>query len=130
MRGLMIVEEPLSKILTGTKTWEIRGSRTLIREQVALIHSASGTVVGVCDLVDCVGPLSPEDLRKHASKAGMTRRTADSSYKQTFAWVIKNARRLPKPVPYKHPSGAIIWVTLDDAVVKTVKRQLKSPEIR
>ena len=28
-------------------------------------------------------------------------------------WVLANARPLQKPVRYKHPSGAVIWVNLD-----------------
>jgi hypothetical protein len=58
-------------ILDGEKTWEIRGSRTSVRGQVALIASGSGTVVGVCDLVDCIGPLTAEEFRKNTKKAGM-----------------------------------------------------------
>lgn len=123
MRGLIILEEPLNKILAGTKTWEIRGSRTLIREQIALLQSGSGTSVGVCDLVDCLGPISPGDLRKNSRKTGITRTTTGSSYKQTFAWVLKNARRLAKPVPYDYPAGAIIWVRLNDEVAKQITRQ-------
>ena len=41
-------------------------------------------------------------------------------YRQTFAWVVKNARRLERPIPYKHPSGAVIWVRLDAAVERKV----------
>src|SRR5882724_4942048 len=55
--ALIIREEPLSKILAGTKTWEIRGSATKRRGRIALIQSKSGLVVGTCDLVDVVGPL-------------------------------------------------------------------------
>src|SRR5665213_3012769 len=60
VRALLIRPAPLGQILEGTKTWEIRGSKTLVRETIGLIASGSGTVVGVCDLVDCVGPLSAE----------------------------------------------------------------------
>ena len=71
MRALLIRHPHIDKILEGTKTWEIRGSRTLFRERIALVASGSGTVVGVCDLVDCVGPLTPEQFRTNAKKAGM-----------------------------------------------------------
>ena len=37
-----------------------------------------------------------------------------------YAWVLDQVRRLPKPVPYEHPRGAVIWVTLPD----TIRRRL------
>jgi hypothetical protein len=38
---------------------------------VALVPSSSGTVIGVCDVVDCIGPLTAEAFRKNANKAGI-----------------------------------------------------------
>ena len=58
VRALLIRPEPLHKILIGNKTWEMRGSATKIRETIGLIPSRSGTVLALCDLVDCIGPLS------------------------------------------------------------------------
>jgi hypothetical protein len=45
-------------------------------------------------------------------------------YRQTYAWVLEKPRRLKQPVPYKHPSGAVIWVRLEAAVEKKFKVQL------
>ena len=61
MRALVIKKPWLDKILAGTKTWEIRGSRTNIRGTIGLIESRSGTVVGLCEVIDCVGPLTAEE---------------------------------------------------------------------
>ena len=58
-------------ILNGQKTWEIRGARTSVRGRIGLIASRSGTVIGVCELVDCIGPLTAEEFHKNAKKAGM-----------------------------------------------------------
>ena len=58
MRGILIKPPWIEKILSGQKTWEIRGSRTKVRGTIGLIKSKSGMVVGVADLVDCVGPIS------------------------------------------------------------------------
>jgi hypothetical protein len=33
-------------------------------------------------------------------------------YPETYAWVLKGAKRFRKPIPYEHPSGPVIWVTL------------------
>lgn len=124
MRALIIKQVPLDKILAGTKTWEIWGSRTNIRETIGLIQSRSGTVVGLCELVDCFGPLSAEEFRRNARKAGMVQSHAIlGGYENTFAWVLSNARRFKTPVPYKHPGGAVIWVELDDATDRAVKRR-------
>jgi hypothetical protein len=35
------------------------------------------------------------------------------------AWVLDNPRPLKKPLPYQHPSGAIIWVKLDGTVAQS-----------
>jgi ASCH domain len=125
MRALLIRHPHIDKILARKKTWEIRGSRTSLRGRVGLIASGSGKVIGVCDLVNCVGPLTAAEFRKNATKAGMRPSEATLGYyRQTFAWVVKNARTLERPVPYRHPPGAIIWVKLDATVERKVKTQL------
>jgi hypothetical protein len=104
-------------ILDGKKTWEIRGSPTGIRETIGLIASGSGTVVGVCDLVDCVGPLTATSFRKNAERAGLRPNDARLGwYRTTYAWVLANPRYLLKPVAYEHPPGAVIWVKLQAAL--------------
>lgn len=126
MRALLIRRPWIDKILDGEKTWEIRGSRTSVGGQIGLIASGSGTVVGVCDLSGCIGPLTADEFRKNAKKAG--KRPSEVTlgyYRQTYAWVLKNARRLQRPVPYKHPSGAVIWVRLETAVEKKIKAQFR-----
>jgi hypothetical protein len=124
LRALVIKKPWLDKILAGTKTWEIRGSRTNIRGTIGLIESRSGTVVGLCEVIDSVGPLTAEEYSRNARKAGMLPAEANlGGYKNTFAWVLANARRFKTPVPYKHPSGAVIWVQLDDGADRAVKRR-------
>ena len=124
MKALIIRKPWLDRILAGSKTWEIRGGRTKIRETIGLIESRSGTVVGLCDLVDCRGPLTAAEFRQNARKAGMAPADATlGGYANTYAWVLANARRLKTPVPYNHPSGAVIWVALDDATERALKRR-------
>jgi hypothetical protein len=125
MRALLVQHPWIDKILDGTKTWEIRGSRTTIRETIGLIPSRSGTVIGVCDVVDCIGPLSPDAFRRNARKAGMRPSEAKSGYANTYAWVMSRPRLLKNPVRYRHPSGAVIWVILDGAVERAVKSSLR-----
>jgi hypothetical protein len=127
VRALLIRHPHIDTILAGKKTWEIRGSKSLVRETIGLVASGSGTVIGVCELVDCVGPLTAEQFRKNATKAGM--RPSESKlggYLQTYAWVLEKPRLLKRPVPYEHPPGAVIWVTLDGRVKRKILKQLKA----
>jgi hypothetical protein len=126
MRALLIRSPHIEKILDGKKTWEIRSARTNIREQVGLIRSGSGSIIGVCDIVDCIGPLTEDQFRKNARRAGMKPSEASLGYDdKTFAWVLANPQYLKAPVSYKHPTGAIIWVKLDAQVGKAVQRAVK-----
>jgi hypothetical protein len=125
MRALLIRHPWIDKILDGEKTWEIRGSATSIRGTIGLVPSGSGTVIGVCDVVDCVGPLTAEAYRKNAKKAGMHPSEANLGwYRQTYAWVMTKPRYLKRPVPYQHPQGAVIWVCLDDKLERQILKQL------
>jgi len=119
-RGLAVKRVFADKILAGTKTWEIRGRATEKRGSIALIESGSGLIVGICDVVGVEGPLSLEQLRRNARRAGFLADELD--YDTTYAWVLKNARRLREPVPYRHPRGAVIWVRLKPAVVRRLQK--------
>lgn len=82
-------------------------------------------VVGVCRVVDCLGPLSAEEFRRNARKAGMTPgETELGYYRNKYAWLLGGARWLTRPVPYKHPPGAVIWVVLDGRVGRAIKGKL------
>ena len=42
-----------------------------------------------------------------------------------FAWVLEEVVKFKRPVPYKHPSGAVTWVTLDESTIKKVQEEAK-----
>ena len=114
MRGLIIRSPWIEKILSGQKTWEIRGSRTAVRGRIALIRSGSGQIVGSCELVDVVGPLTLADFQQNRRRhrvpaAGHARKLP---YKNTYAWVLRGAKPLKRPKTYGHLRGAVIWVRL------------------
>jgi hypothetical protein len=119
-RGLLILKEPLDQILAGTKTWEIRGKATDRRGPIALIESKSGHVVGTCEVIEVLGPLTLAELQKHVRRSGF--RPSHLPYPTTYAWVVRDARRLPEPLPYRHPPGAVIWVRLETSVVRRLQR--------
>ena len=111
MKALIIKQPWIDYILSGNKTWEIRGSNTNIRGKIELIQSGSGLVVGSCDIVDSK-ELTSDSYRQHKDLHKIEN-VNTLPYKRTFAWVIKNAVRYKTPRKYKHPNGAIIWVNLD-----------------
>ena len=117
MRGLLIREPWITYILDGRKTWEIRGGNCRIRGRIGLIRSGSGLVVGTAEIVDSKGPLSDEEMRANVSKHCIPPEALDGirkRYKNIYAWVLTNAKPLPKPLSYVHSKGAIKWVKIPD----------------
>ena len=110
MKGLIIKEHWLNKIFTGDKTWEIRSSNTKIRGKIYLIQSGTKCIYGECEIVDSI----KIDLTtyKKSTKHCITSNLDILPYKNTYAWVISNAKRYEKSIPYKHPMGAVIWVNI------------------
>ena len=122
MIALVIKSPFIERILDGEKTWEIRGSRNNIRGPIGLIRSGSGLIFGVCEVIACLGPLTGNQFRRNARKAGMKQNEAVLGYyTKTFAWVLARPRRFNAPVSYKHPTGAVIWVKLDTPTECTVQ---------
>jgi hypothetical protein len=110
-------------ILDGTKTWEIRTKNTNKIGPVALIRSGSGTVVATANLSEAI-KLTKKLARQNAHRMGMT--TADAvSCVGCNAWVLSDVVPLIKTVSYVHPSGAVTWVTLDEATTKKVLAEAK-----
>ncbi len=109
-------------ILAGSKTWEIRSKFTKKIGPVALIRSASGTVVGTATLSDVI-ELTKTNARANAKRMGMSEEDAVSCI-GCYAWVLKDVVKFKTPVPYKHPSGAVTWVTLDEPTTKKVMAEV------
>jgi hypothetical protein len=84
---------------------DVRDSRnaTARRGPIALIESKSGHVVGTCEIIQVVGPLTLAELQSHPRRCGF--RPSHLPYPTTYAWVLRDARRLPEPVPCQHPGS-------------------------
>ena len=111
-QALVVKKVWLDLILSGRKTWEIRGMTTSKRCWIHFAESqAGGLLVGRARLVDCI-PLSART--EAAFKKDFTRHRVPSlkmvSYKKPHAWVLENAERFAKPFTYEHRKGAVIWV--------------------
>lgn len=126
MHGLIIKSPYIDHILEGKKTWEMRSTATQIRGRIALIRKGSGHVVGVANLVDVHGPLSEDELLRNSEKHLIPDAIVQSgeAAKWDTAWVLRDVEVLDNPVPYRHRSGAVIWVVLDDCVVARIHDQL------
>ncbi len=107
-------------ILQGKKVWEIRSRATKIRGRVGLIRSKSLTVVGVCDIVDVIGPLTPKLIRENAQSKMNEPPAECRDCVGFYAWVLADVRPFREPVPYKHPSGAVTWVKLEGHTASAV----------
>jgi hypothetical protein len=133
----LIIKSPwVDLILSGEKTWEIRGNSTKKRGWIALIKSGSKKVIGICQIVDVIGPLTMDELLGSFGKHRMPTseiRESGLPYPRTYAWVIRNPVELADPILYKHPMGAITWVTLpsipnlSDIVQSARLRYFQSP---
>jgi len=118
MRALVIKSPWIELILDGKKTWEVRSRATAVRERIALIRSKSGQIFGTAELVACHGPFSREQMMVERDKHQVPpERMSEVDYEHFYAWELKNVRRFERPVAYKHPAGAVIWVTLNDGNV-------------
>lgn len=128
MKALIVDEPWISSILKGEKTWEMRKGVCKIRGPIALIRKGSGHVVGVADVTDCRPPLTTPTAyadaeTRHRIPAERQARAFADGWRTP--WVLSNARPLPKPVPYKHPSGAVIWVNIEPDTAAKVEAQAR-----
>lgn len=113
----------IDMILMGVKTWEIRSKSTRKFGPVALIRSGSKTVVGVATLSQKI-LLTKKLCLENFKKMGMTKFDALTCIGE-HAWVLKDVIEFKKPISYKHPAGAITWVTLDELTTKKVLAEAK-----
>lgn len=127
MKALVIDEPWIGKILRGEKTWEMRKTACHQRGRIALIRKGSGLVVGTADLIDSLSRIVSRNAYAEAEAFhGIPPERQDRAFADgwTTPWVLANAHPLASPVPYQHPSGAVIWVNLDDAVVAAIAAQV------
>jgi len=122
----------IDMILAGFKTWEIRSKFTKKIGPVALIRSGPGTVVATAILSEVI-KLTADFAYKNKNNLGIKSmpREHASSYEGKHAWILKDIIKLKTPVPYNHPSGAVTWVTLDEATTRKVIAEAKnSPKVK
>jgi hypothetical protein len=116
MKKALISRSPhVENILSGKKTWEIRGCNTKTRGEIELIKSGTGTIVGKCEIIDVIGPININELERHIDKHCVPLNRFNDvfgDYKKIYAWVLDNAFKYKSPIKYKNPKGAVVWVKL------------------
>ena len=125
-KGLVIDDPWIGYILDGSKTWEMRSRGTSVRGPFGLIRKRTGAIWGIATLAD-VGPaLTPAEMLatgdKHRIPDDIIR--SGEVAKWSTPWVLSDVRRLPMPVPYAHPAGAVTWVNLTEDVSRAIAGQL------
>jgi hypothetical protein len=124
-KGLIIDDPWIGYILDGSKTWEMRSTGASHRGWFGLIRKGTGAVWGVARLVESGVALSQEEMiasfEKHLIPSDMIR--TGQVAKWTTPWKLADIRKLSSPVPYRHKSGAVTWVELDEAATAGIARQ-------
>jgi hypothetical protein len=127
VKGLVIDEPWVSMIVAGEKTWEMRSRNTAVRGRIALIKKGSKTVIGVAELVGTVPKLSRSDLKANVARHQVPESEISQEFKHNTAWVLERAQPLRRPIPFRYPAGAVIWVNLAPEVAAMVAQQLAQP---
>lgn len=127
MKGIIVREPWISKILRGEKTWEMRSTRAKYRGLVALIRKGSGHVFGVANLVDSRPPLTPQNYAEYKDLHGIGPADQKDAIagEWIYPWVLADVRPLSSPVKYQH-NGGVAWVTLSDEESRRVLEQVGS----
>ncbi|OMF37453.1 hypothetical protein BK133_05195 [Paenibacillus sp. FSL H8-0548] len=110
MKGLIIKSPWIEKILAGEKVWEIRGSNTKIRGTIALIKSGSGMIYGTVVLIKSFQVT--DEAYNQGGKHHCIPGNYENRYKKRYVWELSSPQLYDKPIPFKHPQGAVIWVNL------------------
>ncbi|ADC64386.1 protein of unknown function DUF437 [Ferroglobus placidus DSM 10642] len=112
MRGLIVREPYASMIVRGEKVWEIRKQNTKIRGKILII--SNGYVIGEVEIVDVLGPFTPEELAKFEELHRVSEEDLKeySQGKKLYAWVLKNPREYGEKKKVEVPKGAQVWVKL------------------
>ena len=116
MKGLVIREPWIGRILRGEKSWELRSRATRTRGRIALIRKGSGKVVGTAVLSDVLPALDRASLLANRQHHRVPEEEVDEVMAQGWVipWVLSDVRVLDEPVSYCHPFGAVTWVDLGE----------------
>lgn len=111
MKALIVRKVWIDKIFDGGKTWEMRSRPTNVRGKILIIEAGSGHIVGECVITASPRlPIPDREGNPYFDK----HKVEDTSLlkKWKYPWVLSDAKRYDKSIPYSHPKGAVIWVNI------------------
>lgn len=120
--GLLIRPQWIDLILQGEKTWEMRSQPTRVRGTIGLIRQGSGLVVGTARLTESLPALTPDDYMQYREMHAIPEDMLDKvlANRWVFPWVLSDVYRLPEPVPYRHGSGPVVFISLEPSVIAAI----------
>ena len=121
--GLIIKKKWLDLILSGEKTIELRSRDTTKRGPVALIESGSGLIRGEVTLFNTYK--LPQGMLSVYQYCHRVEDLSEIKYPVVWAWCVRSPVRYAEPIPYTHPRGAVVWVSLHSS--SRAERGLKRP---
>ena len=109
MDGLIIKKYWIDKIFLNN-TIEIRSSNTKKTGRFALIESGSGCIVGDAYITHTIKIRDEEHFNNLRHIHNIPGKMEKLNYKNVWGWILHSIYKYPKPIPYTHPMGAVIWV--------------------
>lgn len=124
--GLIIKPEPLHRILSRQKTWEMRSLTTTKRETIALIERGGRRILGIARIADVLGPLDKDTMRSTVHLHGIEASRLDNPEvaKLRYAWVLDDVVSLKVPVSYEPRLGAVRFISLNEEEREAIRRAL------
>jgi len=104
----------------------MRSKSTSVRGWFGLIRKGSGAVVGVAKLAGVGDPLSADELISHFDKHRIPPDVIKSGEvaKWNVPWRLAEVHAFETPIPYRHKSGAVTWVSFDYEVMCAISEQV------
>lgn len=124
--ALIVKRQWAEALLSGTKSWEIRGVSTSKRTRIALAVSGTGQLWGEVTIRDAKlvgyrlpnGRLVPGNVSSADFISNNFERHRISNldlvqYPKIWAWVMTDPKKYDPPKSYVHHPGCVIWNPLD-----------------
>lgn len=112
MKGLIIKEEWIDKILYNNKTLEIRNnSTTIINKEIYLLESGTQKIKAIAKIKKCI-PLNKTiwEEEKNNHQVNISFEALLNIYKNPYAWQIEIIKIIDIELFYEHKKGCIIWI--------------------
>ena len=96
-------------LVDGSKTWEIRDRPTRKRGRVMLAAAGTGLILGEVSIIGC-RRLQRSNFSDHSTFHRVEDAGLVDGYSEIWAWIVADAKRYARPVPYQHPQGAVVFI--------------------